>query len=123
MSKTSLLKFGGVNMPTPQEVSFTNNKIWSQNTGRTASCKMVGDIIGIKKSIHIEWLNLKADEIKLINGYISSAANSFFTVTILNEEFEQKSYKVYASDPSYEVWGWDEKRRLVKGLAVDLIEQ
>ena len=110
-------------MPPPSEVNFTNNKIWSQNTGRTASGKMVGDIIGIKKTISLRWFDLSPDEIKLINGYISSVANSFFTITILNEEFEQKSYKVYAADPTYEVWGWDKRRRLCKGLAVELVEQ
>ena len=110
-------------MPAPTSVNFVNNKIWSQNTGRTASCKMVGDIIGIKKTISLQWANLSPDEITLINKYINSRLNSFFKVEILNEEFQPKTYRVYAADPAYETWGWDKNRRLCKVLTVELIEQ
>jgi len=47
--KSRGLIFGSERVATPAEVSFTNNKIWSNNAGRTANCKMVGDIRAIKK--------------------------------------------------------------------------
>ena len=120
---TTALYFDNVKMPTPITVNFTNNKLWSANTGRTASGKMVGDIIGIKKTISITWQGLKPSEVDKINNYISSTLHSFFKVKILDETFEEKNYTVYASDSTYEILGWDTKRRIVKNLAVDLVEQ
>ena len=117
------LYFGGVKMPTPITVNFTNNKLWSANTGRTAGGKMVGDIIGIKKSISIVWQGLKPSEVVKINNYVSNASRSFFTLKILDETFAEKTYTVYAGDPTYEILGWDENRQLVKNLAVDFVEQ
>lgn len=117
------LYFGGVKMPTPITVSFTNNKLWSANTGRTAGGKMVGDIIGIKKTISITWQGLKPADVVKINNYISNANRSFFTLKILDETFVEKTYTVYASDTTYEILGWNENKRIVKNLAVDLVEQ
>lgn len=117
------IKFGNITITAPCEVSFTNNKIWSQNTGRSSNGKMVGDIICIKKTITLKWANLNGNQVKAINDYISNQFNAFFDVTIMDETFDDKIYTVYASDPTYEIWGWDERRRLVKNLAVDLIEQ
>ena len=47
------LKFGGRDMPCPTEdgVKFSEEKIWSENAGRTSACLMVGDIRAIKKTI------------------------------------------------------------------------
>ncbi len=119
------LKFGGEVMPAPADegVSITNNKIWSENAGRTSNCLMVGDIRAIKKTISLQWFHLTPEQVKLINSYISSVSNAFFKVTLLDETFEEHTYTVYAGDLTYEVWGWDKNRRLCKGVAVDLVEQ
>lgn len=119
------LKFGGRDMPCPTEdgVKFTNEKIWSDNAGRTSACLMVGDIRAIKKTISISWANLKPAEVKRINEYISNVGVAFFEVTLLNECFEESTYTVYAGTPTYETWGWDTNRQLCKMLAVDLIER
>lgn len=117
------LYFDGLKMPTPITINFTNNKLWSANTGRTANGKMVGDIIGIKKSISIVWQGLTPSDVAGINIFISNAMKSFFKVKILDETFTENTYTVYASDSTYEILGWDKNRRLVKNLAVDLIEQ
>lgn len=117
------LKFDNADMPTPAEVSFTNNKLWSENTGRGANCLLVGDMIGVKKTISLKWFGLTGGEVRQINDFISSQDKPFFTVTLLDETFAEKTYTVYAGDPTYEVWGWNEKRRLIKGIAVNLIER
>lgn len=116
------LEFDGVEMPAPSEVSFTNNKIWSSNTGRSADCRLVGDLIGIKKTITLKWFGLTGEQTAQINSFISNIDRSFFDVTIPDETFAEKTYTVYAGDPAYEVWGWTENRRLCKGIAVNLIE-
>lgn len=117
------LYFGSTEIKAPTVFRLGNEKIWSQNTARTASGTMVGDIIGIKKTIHIEWANATPAETAAINSFISSIGNAFFDVTFLDETFTQVTKTVYAGTPSYEQWGWDERRQLCKVLTVDLIEQ
>ena len=117
------LYFGSTPIKAPTTVRLGNEKIWSQNTARTASGTMVGDIIGIKKTIHIEWAHATPAEVSLINSYISSAASTFFDVTFLDETFTEVTKTVYAGTPTYEQWGWDERRQLCRLIAVDLIEQ
>lgn len=117
------LKFGNDVIRTPVVFKTANEKIWSNNAGRTASTLFVGDIRSIKKTIHIEWANCTPQETALINSYISNAGRPFFDVTFLDEEFAEITKSVYAATPTYEQWGWDEKRRLCKIIAVDLVER
>ena len=69
--KSRGLIFGSERVATPAEVSFTNNKIWSNNAGRTANCKMVGDIRAIKKTVTLKWYHLTGEQTAQINKYIS----------------------------------------------------
>lgn len=117
------LKFNGETVAAPSEVSFTNNKIWSNNAGRTANCRMVGDLRAIKKTITLKWYHLTGAETAKLNEYISNVDSPFFNVTFLDETFNETTVSVYAGDPSYEIFGWDEKRQFCKGVAVDLIMQ
>ena len=117
------LYFGGVKMPAPMRVTMSNEKIWSQNAGRSSSGRFTGDIIAIKKTIHIEWADLTPAQMQLINSYISSTSRALFNVKFPDECFNEVTKKVYASSPSYEQWGWDTRRQLCKVCSVDLIEQ
>lgn len=121
--KSRGLIFGSERVATPAEVSFTNNKIWSNNAGRTANCKMVGDIRAIKKTVTLKWYHLTGEQTAQINKYISNVDSPFFNVTLLDETFNEIKIRGYAGDPSYEIFGWDEKRQFCKGVAVDLIMQ
>ncbi len=120
---TQKLMFGGETMPAPFSVSFTNEKIWSDNAGRTADCTMVGDIRAIKKTIKLQWAHLTGEQTAAVNRYISNVDRAFFTVTLLDEEMNAVTKTVYAGSPAYETWGWDERRQFCKTLNVDLIEQ
>lgn len=117
------LYFGNDKIATPTAITFGNEKIWSNNTGRAANAQMVGDIRAIKKTIHIEWAHLTPAETAIINSYISNINVPFFNVTFLDETFATVTKTVYAGTPSYEQWGWDERRQLCKVLSVDLVER
>lgn len=119
------LFFNDVEVPAPTDggVKIKNNKIWSNNTGRSSNCVMVGDIRAIKKTISLQWYHLTPEQTALINSFISNLGRPFFKVTMYDEAYQPRTISVYAGDPTYDVWGWDEKRQFCKGLAVDLIEQ
>lgn len=121
--KSNGLKFEEETVATPAEITFCNNKIWSGNAGRTANCLMVGDIRAIKKTVTIKWYHLTGEQTAQINKYISNVDSPFFNVTLLDETFNEIKIRVYAGDPSYEIFGWDENKQFCKGVAVDLIMQ
>ena len=117
------LYFGGTAMPTPSKVKYVNEKIWSKNAGRTSNGTMVGDIIVIKRTLHIEWADLTPSQVSAVKAYVDSVQHSFFQVDFVTEEFGRVQGTFYAGSPSYEPWGWDDKRQLCQLLAVDLIQQ
>lgn len=116
------LRFDGVAMPTPSEIRIENNKIWSDNTGRSANGRLVGDMICIKKKIYITWVHLTGTEVDMINAYISNINRPFFDVTIIDETFNYSTYLVYAGDVSYDVLSWDGDLQFTKNVTVNLIE-
>lgn len=118
--KSNGLKFEEETVATPAEITFCNNKIWSGNAGRTANCLMVGDIRAIKKTVTIKWYHLTGEQTAQINKYISNVDSPFFNATLLDETFNEIKIRVYAGDPSYEIFGWDEKRQFAKALLLTL---
>ena len=62
-------KIGGVNV--------TDEPIWSSNTGRSSTGKMIGDIIAWKATIEISWPPLTFAEMKAIRDAIRSGGEFF----------------------------------------------
>lgn len=95
------LKINGYNPPAPDKEGYvvTENKIWSKNTGRTASGLMVGDIVSRKYSVCLTWSDLSQDIVKKIDEAINSKA--FFSVTFENHRGETLTRKFYSDDPAY----------------------
>ena len=114
------LFFGDTAIAVPTVFKITNEKILSDNAGLSSACNFVGDIKGMKTAIHIEWENLKPQQVADINRYILNMQSIVFPMTFLNEEFEQVTKMVQADSPTYEHWGWDKKRRLCRVLSLDL---
>ena len=76
------LYINGVKMPDPalEGVTISREKIWSENTGRTASGKMAGTIIGIKSKISIKWPVLTPAQVATIEGAVSDPDSPFVPV-------------------------------------------
>ena len=91
MEKT-VLKAGGIVLPTPVSLSINDELIWSEETGRTLSGTMVGEIIAEKKNISIKWAFLdENDMLKIRNNMVSN----FFPFTFYDdgEEMTIDSYR------------------------------
>ena len=61
-------------------VSVTDEPIWSSNTGRSSTGKMIGDIIATKTTIEIAWPPLSFSEMSKIRNAILSGGE-FFSIT------------------------------------------
>lgn len=74
----AILKVGDIFLPSPVELSTDDELIWSEETGRVASGKMVGDVIAQKKTLSITWGILTEQEVSVIAQNLKSG---FFPIT------------------------------------------
>ncbi len=117
------LKINGYSPPAPDREGYdvTENKIWSKNTGRTASGLMVGDIIGRKYSVAITWSDLPQSVVTKIDNAINSKA--FFSVTFENQRGTVLTRDFYSDDPVYGKKVYKDGQWQYKSLTVTLTEK
>lgn len=117
-----MLKFDGVSMPEPSEVSVSPEKIWSSDTGRGDNGEMVGDLVAIKLTVKLVWKVLSAEQTKLLDQYLSKP---FFNCTFLNPRKgnKEETIKVYAGTPTYPAYSYVNGLPEYVGTGVDLIEK
>lgn len=119
-----MLKLNNIEMPSPKSegVVITDEKVWSQNTKRTTSTIMVGDIKGIKKAIRIEFPPLSPAEEEIITSVVSNKNLPFFDFEFFDGVKTHK-YEVYAGSPSRKLYSIVEGINYYTGYAVELVER
>ena len=86
------VKAGGSLLPSPAEMSVSDEIIWSANTGRTASGRMLGDAVAEKRTVALRWGVLTAAELGLIRGKLTSGFCTV-TVTVDGESVSMSCYR------------------------------
>ncbi len=119
------LYVNGVALPTPalQGVTITHNKVWSSNTGRTASGNLVGTIVAIKRKLSIRWPPLTEQQVSLIQDAVNDPDHPFSTVRYRDADGQEVTCTMYFGDPSYTQYSWSDGIRRVLDVTVDAIEQ
>ena len=79
-------------------------KIWSKNTGRSASARMQGTIKAIKHTYSIEWPPLTQAEQELLESLISDIAKPFRTLTFRRPDGSVWKMECYFGTPSFTEW-------------------
>lgn len=79
--------------------SVTLNRIWSANTGRSATGKMFGDIVAKKYTLNLSWPKMKSEDVSALATAITSKA--FFDVTFVDEKESKQTREFYSADPTY----------------------
>lgn len=100
---------------------MTKNKIWSSNTGRGATGKMLGDIIATKYTIRAQWNKLTQSQLTALENAIGSDA--FFSVTFVNEKGVQTTKTFYSADPTYTTKKYVNGVAIYENVSIELIEQ
>lgn len=79
------MKINGVTVPDPKYggINVTDENIWSSNTGRSSTGKMIGDIVARKATIDVSWPPLTYGQMKTIRDAIISGGN-FFEIEYLD---------------------------------------
>lgn len=101
--------------PAAQGIDESSEKIWSSNTGRTASGKMTGDIVAIKKKLVVKYPPLTDAEKSALEIAISDA---FFNVI-----YKGRSYTMYAGSPAVQLYSMVSGLPRYIGMSLELIEQ
>ena len=115
----------GTKMPDPalEGVTVNREKIWSSNTGRTTSGKMVGTVVAVKTTLKIKWPILTPAQVATIEGAVSDPDNPFVPVKYTDATGSTVTKTMYFGTPSYTVYSWANGRQYIKGACVDGIEQ
>jgi len=117
------LSIDGVAMPEPKlnGLIIKKEKVWSSNTGRASDACMLGDIVGIKTTLSIQWPPLSDADVMKIDRAVSK---TFFTVSYRDPNTgTTRSGTFYAGTPTYSVYSYYNRTKTYAGTAVDLIER
>lgn len=119
------LYINGVKMPDPalEGVTVSREKIWSSNTGRTTSGKMVGTVVAVKTTLKIKWPVLTPAQVAVIENAVSDAGNPFVPVKYTDATGATVTKTMYFGTPSYTVYSWADGMQYIKNASVDGIEQ
>lgn len=119
------MEIDGVIVRTPKVCGTKRqpNKIWSKNTGRTASQKMVGTILAIKDTYSIEWPPLTQEEQEIIESLVSNKSKPFVVVKIRRPNGDIWQKEVYFGAPSFTEWDWINGQWMSTDNKVDAIER
>ena len=116
------LIIGGAVMPDLKKggLEIKKEKVWSKNTGRSASGEMIGDIIGIKYTLHCEWPPLYKGDAAKIDTAVSPA---FFNATFTDIDGARVTKTFYAGTPAYPIYSYINGVKTYQGVTVDLIQK
>ena len=75
-----VIKVGNTVLPSPDTISVSGEIIWSANTGRSPTGKMIGDVVAEKETFSITWGVLTKSEYNLIRNNLSAGFHPFTIV-------------------------------------------
>lgn len=116
-----IIKANGVTLPSPTEISTTNEIIWSSNTGRsTTSGKMLGDVIAEKQTFSIKWGILTKAERQII---VDNMKSGFYPVSFVFDD-ETVTLNTYRGTITSAMLGYiGDGNFYYKSVSCDVIEQ
>lgn len=125
MEYKKILKINGFEPPAPDEggIKIGVEKIWSDNTGRSASGLMIGDIKAIKTVLDISWHKLKDSEVLNLDEAINSVDKPFFLVEYYDQKGVLQTKTFYAAPNSYTQKKYDRNGIKYADISIQLIEQ
>lgn len=100
------LKINGTKVKAPKVGGITrkSEKVWSKNTGRTASGRMQGTILTIKKTLSISWPPLTQEEQEIIESVVSNVNVPFTYLEITRPDGNMETIECYFGTPTFEEW-------------------
>ncbi len=115
-----MFKIGSTVLPTPKGVVYSDNKLWSQNTGRLDSGYFVGELVAIKKKYEVTFPPLTTSELETVKSAIN---DQFATVQITNAQGGTDTVDAYFGDITVEAYSWHNGIQYAINATVSIIER
>lgn len=112
----------GVELPTPalEGITITHEPIWSSNTGRTASGKLVGTKVVDKWKLEVKWPVLSQSEAQKV---FNAASGDFKTVIFTDPFGTERTITAYCGTPTATPYSWVSGMRWLSNVELSIIEQ
>lgn len=107
-------------LPTPKNVDYSYNKIWSKNTGRLDSGYFVGNLIAIKRKYVITFPALSPAELVTVR---SSCENQYARMLITDVDGGDAELDVYFGDVTVQAYSWKKGLDYAVDCKVSAIER
>lgn len=119
---TNVLYIDGVLMPTPTSITPQFNRLWAQDSGRTASGLWVGDIQAEKWRIDATWKYISRDDVKTLMEalYSSAYVTVKFHCPLTDKE---KSITAYSSDVKLPVYSYALNHIMYEDFSISIVER
>lgn len=111
---------GNVELPAPVTISIGSEIIWSSNTGRISTGKMIGDSIAEKETLSVSWGILEVDEYNLIKSSLKAG----FWPLIINVDGIPYTISAYRGTLTREPMGQlGDGKYYYRSASCDIVEQ
>lgn len=114
-----ILKAGGIVLPAPVSITVNDEIIWSADTGRTMSGKMVGEAIAEKKNVGVKWGCLLESDVVQIRNCLTV---NFFPFSF-RDNGVMLTIETYRGTISKEQLGWAGGEFWYRSVSVDIIQR
>lgn len=124
-TKGQLFKIGStwVADPAAGGINVTDEPVWSSNTGRSTTGKMIGDIVAWKKTIEVKWPPLTFAQVSAIRSAIKSGGE-FFDISYYDlATGSMKTTKVYCGNIPRTLYSLAAKHQKYFDVAIKFVEQ
>ncbi len=122
-----MLKVNNVVLPTPADVDYEDNKIWSENTGRLDNGYFVGDLVCIKRKYVVTFPPLTPAQLSEVR---TAFAAQFGSVEITdigdddnNPSTETVTLDAYFGDVKVKAYSWNNNIKYAVNCTVSIIER
>lgn len=120
LSKRKILWSGSVVLPAPTSLSVNDELVWSSDTGRTLSARMMGDVVAEKKTASIRWEYITEEELKVIKNTL---IRGFFPISF-HDDGVDLTIESYRGTMSKEHLGYiGDGKYYYKTVTVDVIQR
>ena len=116
------LSVDGVLLPSPTAISDGNELIWSSNTGRATTSDMIGDVIGCKQTVAVQWEWLTEAERQIIADALPTMGHGF-AKTILSAPGRKIDIDAYRGTITSVMAGVYGGELYYRSVSTDIIEQ
>jgi hypothetical protein len=113
------IKANNTLLPSPVAIDTSDEIIWSANTGRSASGKMLGTVIAQKQSFNVKWGVLTKGELETIKTNVKAGFYPFE----ISMDGDRASLSSYRSTLTYSVLGTYGGVTYYNNATVTIIEQ